>query len=459
MAKKEAGLEKFFYPKSVAIIGVSANPKKLGHVIFRNFLDGKFSGKYFLVNPNEKNILGQTCYPNIHDIPEKVDLAIIATPALTVLEVIEDCAKKGVKHAVIISAGFEEVGNFLLRDRLKSKLNKHGIKVIGPNCLGVYDSSSLLDTLFLPPQRLERPKIGEIAFLCQSGSAGAALIDLSSENGFGFSKFISYGNAINVDETDLIEYLGSDPKTKVICLFSEGVKDGKKFMRVARAASKKKPILVMKGGMTAEGSRAILSHTGALAGDPEIYKGAFRQAGLLQVECIEELFQIAHLLQTSVRPKGNRVQVITNGGGFGVLATDAIIKNGLRIAVMDESTRKKLTKKFTNIAVVKNPIDLTGNGTTQWFKEAIDAAIRDRSIDIILAITLYQAPLLGQDIAEVLIKAHDVKKKPIIVVATGQEFRKTIKPKLEKNGVPVYEFPEKAVLAIKYLVDYYSLNS
>ncbi|MBI5398843.1 CoA-binding protein [Candidatus Woesearchaeota archaeon] len=459
MAKKEATLEKFFSPKTVAIVGVSQNPKKLGHVIFRNFFDGAFSGKYFIVNPKEKNILGQTCYPNIHSIPEKIDLALIATPAQTILDVIDDCAKKGVKHAIIISAGFEEVGNFLLRDRLKAKLDKHGIKVIGPNCLGIYDSSSLLDTLFLPPRRLERPKSGGIAFLCQSGSAGAALVDLSSENGLGFSKFISYGNAINVDEADLIDYLGSDPKTKVICLFSEGVKDGRKFMQAAQAVSKKKPIVVMKGGMTAEGSRAILSHTGALAGAPEIYKGAFRQAGVLQVDYIEDLFQIAHLLRTSIRPKGNRVQVVTNGGGFGVLSTDAIIKNGLQMAVMKESARKRLAKKFTDFAIVKNPIDLTGNGTTEWFKAALDAAIGDSNVDIILAITLYQAPLLEEDLADVLIKAHNMRKKPIIVVATGREFGKIIKPRLEKQGISVYQFPEKAVLAIKHLVDYYSLRA
>jgi acetyl coenzyme A synthetase (ADP forming)-like protein len=460
MTKKEDSkiMENFFSPKSVAIVGVSATPNKLGHVIFRNFLKKRFKGKYYPVNPKEKEIMGQKVYSSVSDIPDKIDLVIIATPASTVIPVIEDCAKKGVKNVVMITAGFEEVGNFKLRDELKRALDLYGIRVIGPNCLGVYDSNSGLDTLFLPEARLTRPNKGDIAFLCQSGSAGAALVDTSGDKGIGFSKFISYGNALNVDETDLIEYLGDDPKTKVIALFCEGVKDGKKFLRVVSQVSKKKPIVVMKGGMTAEGSTAILSHTGALAGTPEVYSGAFKQAGIIQVDSIEELFSVSFALATTIKPKGKRVQVITNGGGYGVLTTDAIIKNSLTMAVMTDANKKRLKEKFADIAIIKNPIDLTGGGTDGWFKDAIDAAVGDQNVDIIIAITLYQTPLVTQQIGQIILKAKEVKQKPIFVIGTGKEFARQVKPGLEQNGVPVFEYPEKCVKTIRYFTEYHKTN-
>src|SRR3989338_5006365 len=297
-------LDNFFSAKTIAIIGVSRDSNKVGHVILRNFIDGGYKGKIFVVNPNADWIINYKAYKSVVDIEEKVELAIIAVPAPLVPNVIVECAKKGIKDVIIVTSGFKEEGNYKLDKKLESLLKKYKIRCIGPNCLGCFDAHTKLDSLFLPRYRLSRPKEGGISFVCQSGAVGSAILDLATEQGYGFSKFISYGNAMNTDESDLIDYLGNDEKTKVICLYVEGIKDGKKFMRIASKVSKKKPIIAIKGGTTEQGARAIASHTGAIAGSAEIYNGAFRQCNVVIASTLGEMFRFAKILEKAIKPKG-----------------------------------------------------------------------------------------------------------------------------------------------------------
>ncbi len=449
-------LSPFFKAKSVAVIGVSKSPEKVGHVIFRNFIDGGFKGKFFAVNPNAEEILGRKTYKSVLDIEESIELGIVAVPAEFILKIVNECGKKKIRHLVIITAGFKEIGNYDLDKKLEAALAKNKILCIGPNCLGSFDSRTSLDSLFLPRYRLQRPKEGNISFITQSGAVGSAIMDYATEHGYNFAKFISYGNAMNIDESDILEYLGNDSETKVICMYLEAIKDGKKFMDVAKAVSKKKPIVAIKGGITAEGSKATLSHTGSLAGSAEIYFGAFRQSGIIRAKTLQEMFEFAKILDKSIPPKGKRVQVITNGGGYGILSTDAIINNGLEMAHMDKRTSTALKKQFPPVVIVSNPMDLVGDATTERYQAAIAACLADNNIDMLLVILLYQTPLLSTDVVNTIIEANDMKKKPIVVVSTGGEFTELLSENLEKNNIPCFDFPDNAVSALKQLVEYYS---
>jgi acetyl coenzyme A synthetase (ADP forming)-like protein len=447
-------LEKFFSARSVAIVGVSKDPKKVGHVILRNFVDGDYNGRIFVVNPNAEEILGHKAYKSILDIAEQIELVIIAVPAVLVPKVIDQCGKKKVRHAVIVTAGFKEVGNYDLDKKLEKALKKNKVFAIGPNCLGTFDAYSRMDSLFLPRYRLQRPKEGGISFVCQSGAVGSAILDYATDKGYNFSKFASYGNAMNIDESDLIEYMGNDPKTKVICLYVEAVKDGKKFIETAKRVGKKKPIIAIKGGKTAEGTRAALSHTGSMAGSAAVYSSVFRQCNVIEVSSLGEMFDIAKMFDIGSPPAGRRVQVITNGGGYGILSTDAIISSGLKMAEMTKETLKEVRKQMPTVTTV-NPMDLLGDATTERYRIALSSALKDPAVDIVLLIVLYQTPLVSTDVVDLIVEANDLSHKPIICVSTGGEFTETLKKNLEVNGIPCYNFPEDAVRSIEKFVRYH----
>ena len=448
-------LGNFFNSKNVAIVGVSRNPNKIGHVIFRNLIDGEFSGNIFVVNPNVQSILGYVSYKNISQIKEKIDLVIIAVPAKQAVKVVNECGRKKIKDLIIISAGFKEVGNNKLENSLQKAIKKYKLRVIGPNCLGVLNTKNKLDTLFLPHYRLKRPKQGGISFVCQSGAVGSTILELASREEDGFAKFISYGNAIDVDESDLIEYLASDYDTKVICLYVEAIKDAKKFMKVMKQTTKRKPVIVVKGGMTEEGNKATLSHTGSLAGSAEVYLAAFKQTGMIYAQSLEDMFNYARILEGSIRPKNNRIQIITNGGGYGIICTDAVVNNNLRMAEPSKETKRNLKKYFPPIVILNNPMDLTGDATTERYRLSIEACLNDKNIDVLLLVVLYQTPLITTDVVDVITEFKNMHKKPIIVVSTGGEFTQILKESLQNNGVPCFTYPENAVKSIKALVDYY----
>lgn len=448
-------LDAFFKARTVAVIGASREQGKVGNVIFTNFLrPGGFRGTVFPVNPNATEIMGRKCYASVRDIPDTVELAVIAVPAPLVPKVIDECGKKGITHAIIITSGFKEVGNTKLDKELQRALERTKILAMGPNCLGVLDTESQVDTLFLPPDRLLRPRKGGISFISQSGALSSAVLDLAAQEGFGFAKFVSYGNAMNVDESDYLDYLAKDPATKVICLYVEGVHDGRKFLAAATRAAKAKPVIALKGGITAAGGKATLSHTGSLAGTAEVYLGAFKQAGLIIAYDLEEVFDYMKIFEKlAILPKGNRVQVITNGGGYGIITADELSQaRHLRMAELGAETAKSLKKQFPPIAVISNPLDVLGDATEERYQLAIDACLKDKNNDILLVIMLPQTPLLNlEKLAQQTIDTAQKARKPIVCIVTGSEFATRFARKLESAGIPCYEFPVRAVRALDAL--------
>ncbi len=452
-------LDIFFNPKTIAIVGVSRNPNKIGHIIFKNLIYAGFKEALYIVNPNAEEILDMKSYRAVTEIKEKVDLAIIAVPAESVIKVVEQCGKKQIKQVVIVSSGFSEIGNAKLEEDLKKALQKHKISAIGPNCLGIYDAYTKINTMFLPSFKMNTPKKGFTALVSQSGAVGSALLDLASKKGHGISKFISYGNAADIDESDILEYLALDENTKVISIYIEGLKNGKKFMQTAKRVSKIKPIIALKGGITEASKQATISHTGSLAGTPEIYKKAFKQAGIIEVFSLEDLFIHARVLERSIVPQGNRTMVITVSGGYGILVLDELYRNNIPLAEFSKESVNLLKKQLPGIATIANPLDLTGGAANETYKLAIETALNDKNIDIVIVVLLYQIPLLTQEIVKIISDLNAMAKKPILVVATGGDLTEKIKDQLEKNNVVCLEFPEQAADAVKYLAEYSKIKT
>jgi len=447
-------MDKFFNPKSVAIIGASRSPKKIGHIIFRNFIEGGYSGKVYPVNPKTEDLFGHRCYSSVLRIDGRVDLAVIAIPAPVVPAVLRQCGKKGIRAVIIVSGGFKEIGRKDIEDDITKIANKYGIRVLGPNGLGVYDAYSCVDTIFNPRYKLERPEEGRIALMSQSGATMSVLLDWMSMKGYKASKFISYGNATDIDEADLAGYLAEDDKTNVICIYFEGVKRGRKFYDAVKKLSGKIPIIALKGGVTEAGHKAVSSHTGNLAGESAVYSAAFKQAGIIEAENLEQIFDFARVLSTQPAPKGDRVQIITDGGGFGVLTADWVMKNGLKLAQLQKSNTDCLEELTPDHAVISNPIDLTGDATTEMYEKSINTSLNDKNVDMIIVVALFQPPLLTADVTDVISDAARKKKKPIVVVSAGGRYTEVLKKALEDSDVPCFSYPERAVSALKALHEY-----
>ena len=451
-------LKTFFEPKSVAIIGASHTKGKIGYEVFTNFLGGLYEEKIYPINPKTEPILGQKVYASILDLPGDVDLAVIVVPAKFVQNVLSGCVKKGVKSVIIISSGFSEMGKEgeKLEEELKKTVRARKTKVIGPNCLGVYDSSSHVDTLFLSRKRCGRPSEGNIAFISQSGAVGSTILDwMSEEEGIGISKFISYGNGMDVDESDLIEYLGNDRKTEVITAYIEGLKgSGEKFMKVCERVSKKKPIVVLKSGETEKGTKAVSSHTGSLAGSGKIYSAAFKQCGVIEAKTWQELFDYARAFSTQPIPKGDKVVIVTDGGGFGVLATDEAERSKLKLPEPSDKLKKKIKEVMPPYAILHNPIDLTGDTDAERYRVTIDECLRSGEYDGVIAITLFQVPRLEERVVDDLIQIKKKYNKPILACAAGGKYSNKLSDRLTKGGIPVYPTPERSVRSMKALVKY-----
>ena len=447
-------LDAFFNPKSVAVIGASRHPGEPGHVIFRNFFEGAFKGKVYPVNPNADELFGHKCYGSVLDIPGKIDLAVIVVPAKVVPKVIAECGKKHVPAAIVISAGFREIGNAKLEDEVRRIAKKSKVRIVGTNCIGIFVPSTGVDTVFNPTYKLERPEKGNIAFVTQSGAIGTVILDWMAMKGYTLSKFVSYGNATDVDETDLIGHLAKDKDTSVICAYFEGLERGRKFFEKSRQLSKRIPIIAHKGGVTEAGIRAVSSHTGSLAGSAQVCSAAFRQAGIIQADDLEELFDFARVLSTQPIPRGRRVQIITDGGGFGVLMSDGLVKHGLELASLNKASVSKLKKQLPPYFVVSNPLDLTGNATSEYYAAALEHAVNDPNIDMIALIILFQIPGLTPEVIETVIEINNRSKKPIVVISAGGRYTEVLKKSLEDSGVPCFSYPERAAKAMKVLYEY-----
>ncbi len=453
-------LEKFFSAKNVAIIGASRRIGSFGRIVAQNFLNPKFKGKLFLINPKADKILGQKCYKNLNQIKQKIDLVIIVVPAPIAIKVFEECGKKKISNVVMITAGFDELGNTDLSKKLKKSVNKYKktTRLIGPNCLGVLNPENQIDTLFLPTNRLKRPEKGNVSFISQSGAMGTAVLDWALREEYGIAKFVSYGNAYDVDETDLIEYLAEDKKTDVIGVYLEGVKNGRKFFEVAKRVSKKKPIIILKGGTSKAGKKAVLSHTASLAGSSQVYEALFSQMPLIEAKNLVEFFNYCKIFAKSPRPKGNNVLIMSEGGGFAVLATDSAEKYGLQLAQMGKEHLKKIQKVIPKYVKAKNPLDLTGDVTNDMYCSAIKEGLLDKNVDMIVVLLLYQVPALNSQAVETLMELNEKKKKPIVAVTIGGKYSEMHKRAMEKEGIVTFLYPHNAMQALRKLFDYYNFD-
>ena len=450
-------LEAFFKPKSVAVIGASREPRKFGHVIFKNFVESEFTGKTYPVNPKADVILGCKAYHSLKEIPAELDLAVISVPAPSVPGLIDECVSKNVKAAVIVSGGFREIGE--KGERLELEISRRikgsGLRVIGPNCIGVYDPVNHIDTLFLPRYRLRRPKRGPIAFISQSGAFGSAVLDWAASQEIGISKFVSIGNKIDVDEVDLLEYLMDDPLTKCITLYLESISRGREFLKTASTVAKSKPLVVLKGGVTSEGASAAMSHTGSLAGAAKVIAGVFEQASVIQAQTVDELFDYARALAYLPAPRRQKeIAIVTNGGGFGVISTDEATELGLRLAKFSPETVKALQDKLPAYANVRNPLDLVGDADVERYRLALTAVSSDPNVGIVLVIVLLQTSFIESDVVDAITESQVTYGKPTVVCTIGGDFTQILVKMLEENRIPSYTTPERAVNAIYALIKY-----
>ncbi|MCL4371943.1 acetate--CoA ligase family protein [Candidatus Marsarchaeota archaeon] len=453
-------LNKMMNPKSVAIIGASQNTNKIGHIIMQNYISMGYGGKIYPVNVNaEDTILGHKAFKSVLDIKDSVDLAVIAIPAKFVPQSLEECGKAKVKSVIIVSSGFAETGNADLQDAIVSIAKKYSLPVLGPNCLGVMDMYSRVDTMFLPSFKIDRPSIGGVSFASQSGAVGSTVLDLISHENFGLSKFISYGNAAVIDEADILNYLAHDPTTKVIIFYIEGVKRGKEFIKVAKEATKLKPVIIIKGGTTPAGSQAAHSHTASLAGSHQAYEAVFEQFGFIKAQSLDEMLYFAKIFVTQPLMTKNRIGVITNGGGVGVLAADSLYANGLQLAPLSDQSKSILRKVMPPIVNMTMPMDMAGDADDQRYAAAIDTLSNDPSIDALMVIALFQTPGADSRVAATIIKYGTQNKKPLVVVSPGGNYAEAHNNMMESSGVPVYPSPEDAAKALAALIKYSEYRS
>lgn len=448
-------LGSFFNPKSIAVIGASEDPNKVGHAILLNFVNN-FKGEVFAINPNAEKVLGLKCYKSILDVQRHVELAIVAVPPKIANHAVYECIQKKAEAIIIITAGYREIGPIGIHREaeLKSIIHNKKTRVMGPNCIGILDLHSNINTLFSPEYKLERNIAGDISIISQSGAFGTAMLDYAAEKNIGISKFISYGNAVDVDEVDLINYLVNDKKTKTILLYVEGVRNGRLFYETLKKARKKKPIIVLKAGRSEEGAKAAISHTGSLAGSYNIFNAALKQAGVIEALNIEELFDFAKIFTYLEPRKGENVAIITNGGGFGVLSADACIQENLKLAEFEKSTIKNLEKILPDYATIHNPLDVVGDATVERFDNAIRIAMDDKNVHaIVLALWLLSATL-DEIIINIIVEYHKQSKKPVIVSAVGGKYTNLLINTLEKERVPVFPTSPRAMRALKKLFEF-----
>ena len=451
--QKSGNLEALFAPKSIAVIGASNRQGSVGRAVFTNILLNEYTGTVYPVNPKDRSISGVRSYPSIGDLPESVDVAVVVVPATVVPAVTEECGKKGVKGLIIISAGFKEVGQdgAALERQVASLAQKYSMRMVGPNCLGTIntDPEVRLNASFASQMPLE----GSIAFASQSGALGEAVIDYATGEGIGFSKFISVGNKADVNENDILEYLREDPKTKVILLYIEDIVDGRKFVDTVSKVTEEKPIIAVKAGVSPEGAKAASSHTGALAGSDEAYNAILKQSGVLRVESIIDLFDYARAFAKQPLPRGNRVAIITNGGGPGIMATDASVRYGMQISQFSEATKAKLRAGLPKEASVNNPVDLIGDAQSDRYELALQA-LYDEGVDCGLVLLTPQAMVDLKKVAETIASVGPRFGKTILTSILGLTDITPAVEVLESNNIPHYTFPESAVRALAAMYEY-----
>lgn len=456
---KSDQLKAIFTPRSVAVIGASAKPQSLGRAVFANLLFAGYNGCVYPVNSKAKSILGVRAYPTVLDVPDEVDLAVVLVPAGFVPQVLKDAGRKGVKGAIVISAGFKEIGGggIELERQLQSVAREYGMAVVGPNCFGVIntDPAVSLNATF----SRSFPLGGKIAFISQSGAVGVAALEYAAAEKIGFSKFISIGNKADIDENAVLEALADDPETDVILLYLEALENPKEFVRLARRISEKKPILGVKSGRTLEGAKAAASHTGALAGSDEVYDSLFAQCGVLRVDTLEELFRLGMAFAKQPLPRGHRVAIVTNAGGPGIMATDNSVRYGLELASLDPKTKSILMADLPPTVSLNNPIDLIGDADESRYQLAMQAVLADDNVDGVIVICVPQMLTNLEATSKAIAQQARFSNKPVFAVymATGN-IEDSLKI-LEDAQIPHYRFPEDAARALSAMARYFHWQS
>lgn len=447
------GLADFFCPKTVAVVGAAREETKVGHTILDNIINSGYPGKLFLINPNTDEIHGIKCYKSVLDIDDRLDLAVIVIPNKYIMQTLEDCSKKSTKFAIIISAGFKETGRegALLEKELINKAKEYGIRILGPNCLGMIDFNCPLNASFSP----NMPESGAIGFISQSGALGTAVLDWAKTDDIGLSKFVSMGNKADISEIDLFEDWLEDDQTNVITAYLEGVTNGKEFMRVCKKVTKKKPIIIIKSGNTDAGAKAVSSHTGTLAGSSAAYDAAFKQTGVIRVKTIKDLFNLATVFAHQPLPEGNNVAIITNAGGPGIMASDALEENLINLAQIKAETVEALKTFLPSAANFYNPVDVLGDALADRYQKTFEIILEDPNINALMVLLTPQAMTQELDTAKALVESVKASGRKIPVVTSfmgGNEVKEGV-DYLNKNGIPNFAIPEEAVYALKALMN------
>ena len=445
-------LEAFFNPQSVAVIGASRSKEKLGHGVLANLIKYGYPGQIYPINPKADEILGLKCYPSVLDVPGPIDLAIVVIPAQFVAAVLEECGQKGVKGVVIISAGFREAGREGVKRERKivDIAKRYKMRLVGPNCLGIIDTVCPLNASFaagMPPK-------GTIAFMSQSGALCTAILDWALAAGIGFSHFVSLGNKADVAEVDLLEAWENDPHSNVILTYIEGLPAGRKFMEVARRVTRRIPVIAVKAGTTSAGSRAVSSHTGSLAGSERAYEAAFRQSGVLRAESIQHLFDYSLAFAYQPVLRGRRIAIVTNAGGPGVMATDALEREGLSLASLSRDTIEFLRTHLPPAANIYNPVDVLGDALADRYGLALEAVLKDKNVDGVIVILTPQVMTKIEETARLVGEIAARYDKPVLGCFMGEAKVSAGIKILNEHKIPNYPFPERAVGAMRAMMDY-----
>ena len=443
-------LTPFFSPRGVVIIGASTLPEKLGYSAARNLIASGYAGAIHFVSQKQGQLFERPLYTSLAQVPDPVDLAILIVPTLATSQTIEDCARRGIKAAIIVSAGFREVGaeGAALEQQCVDVAHKNGVRLLGPNCIGTIDTHLPLDTSFLKPPM---PDAGGIGLISHSGAFCAAIIDWARQQGFGFSRIVSLGNQAEVNETDMLPVIAADEHTKVIVLYMESVSNGREFIKAAREVSKLKPVLALKSGRFESGQKAAASHTGALAGSESAFDAAFAKAGVLRADTIEQVFNWARALESCPLPKGRDMAILTDAGGLGVIAADSLETFGLNLAQLSESTLTALSASLPPAAAIHNPVDMIASASPKNYAHCLKLLLDDDNVHGVIVILLPPPLYTAESVAELIIPIIQKTDKPVVTVLIGSNFIEGAREMFNAAKIVTYPFPEHAASALSVL--------
>lgn len=448
----DSSIHSFLKPRGIVVIGASTSPEKLGYGVARNLIQSGYQGAVYFVSQKQGELFGHSLYTDVSQVPDPVDLAILIVPPNATPKTIEDCGKRGIKAAIIMSSGFREVGveGAALEEECLTVAHSHGVRLLGPNCIGTIDTHLPLDTTFLQPPM---PAQGHIGFISHSGAFCAAIIDWSRGEGFGFSQLISLGNQADVNETDVLAALADDEHTRVIVLYMESVADGRRFVDVASDVTQHKPVIALKVGRFESGQKAAASHTGALAASDTAFEAAFKKAGILRAESAEQMFDWARALADCPLPRGSRFAIITNAGGPGVIAADSLEDNGLQLAQLSASTLARLSATLPPAANIHNPVDMLASASPDNYASCLKILLSDDNVHGALVILPPPPMFNAEDVAEKLVAVIKQSDKPVVIALLGSTLMKAARSTLQRASIPTFPFPERAASALGALAN------